>query len=190
MFQGCSVFNENLNDWDISSVTSMQAMFRDCAAFNQPLNNWDVSGATSFNSLFQGCTAFNQDISGWNTANVTTLSEAFWEATVFNQAIGSWNTAKVTTFYGALYKTAFTGSLAGWSIEAVTAAQGLAALLTSATMTTTNYDATLNSWAAQTIPAVINQANFGTSKYSSAGAASRTYLVDTEGWAITDGGLA
>ena len=43
MFYGATSFNQPLNDWDVSKVTTMQGMFRSTSSFNQPLDQWDVS---------------------------------------------------------------------------------------------------------------------------------------------------
>jgi surface protein len=65
MFQGTSSFNQSLNSWDVSQVTSMFQMFRDATSFNQPLDNWDVSQVANMERMFYEATSFNQDISVW-----------------------------------------------------------------------------------------------------------------------------
>ena len=46
MFYWAEAFNQPLNNWDTSKVTSMESMFAHATAFNQPLNNWDTSKVT------------------------------------------------------------------------------------------------------------------------------------------------
>jgi surface protein len=58
-------FNKDLNNWDVSKVTLMQAMFAGAAAFNQPLKDWDVSKVTDMSYMFNGAAAFNQDLCDW-----------------------------------------------------------------------------------------------------------------------------
>ena len=54
-------------------------MFRDAHAFNQPLNNWDMSSATSLNQMFRSAKAFNQPLNGWDTSKVTQMNNLyFW----------------------------------------------------------------------------------------------------------------
>ena len=43
MFNRATSFNQPLNNWDVSKVTSMESMFWGATSFNQPLNNWNVS---------------------------------------------------------------------------------------------------------------------------------------------------
>ena len=47
MFRNASAFNQPLNNWDVSNVTTMDGMFKEALEFNQPLNNWDVSNVTT-----------------------------------------------------------------------------------------------------------------------------------------------
>ena len=46
MFDDATSFNQPLNKWNVSNVTSMDYMFANTRAFNQPLNNWNVSNVT------------------------------------------------------------------------------------------------------------------------------------------------
>ena len=42
-----------IEDWDVSDVTSMRGMFRGLSFFNQPLNNWNVSNVTDMDDMFE-----------------------------------------------------------------------------------------------------------------------------------------
>ena len=93
-------------------------------------------------------------------------------------------------FYNCI---AFKQSLAAFNIEAVTDITDMCTGCNiNATGTTTNYDATLVSWAAQTVTAALNF-SAGTSKYSvdGGGTAARAILTgEPNNWVITDGGQA
>ena len=63
-----------IEDWDVSNVTSMSEMFsRQARSFNQPLNKWNVSKVTDMESMFSGATSFNQPLNKWNVSKVTDM---------------------------------------------------------------------------------------------------------------------
>ena len=71
MFANAIKFNQPLNGWNTSSVTSMGGMFTDAKSFNQPLYRWDTSSVTDMMNMFLGARSFNQDLSKWNISKVT-----------------------------------------------------------------------------------------------------------------------
>jgi hypothetical protein len=64
MFEGARAYNQPMNDWDVSNITTMQNMFLDYykTEFNQPLKDWEVSKVTNMNGMFLGAAAFNQSL--------------------------------------------------------------------------------------------------------------------------------
>ena len=81
-----------IEDWDVSNVTSMSEMFsRQARSFNQPLNKWNVSKVTDMNWMFQNANSFNQPLNDWNVSNVTSMNEMFCCAYSFNQPLNNWN---------------------------------------------------------------------------------------------------
>ena len=42
MFEEARQFNQPLNHWDTSKVTSMNSMFEEARQFNQPLHEWHM----------------------------------------------------------------------------------------------------------------------------------------------------
>jgi surface protein len=160
-FALCSVFNSNINNWDVSLVGNFGSMFSGATIFNQDISNWDVSSATSFASMFRSC-PFNQPIGNWNTSLVTSINSMFRSAP-FNQDISNWDINQITDF--SLFMTLSPG------------------------FSTANYDALLVAWEAQA-PITGRSVNFGGSKYTLASAAetARASLIATYGWTITDGG--
>ncbi len=120
MFHGCSVFNGNISNWDVSSVIDMGAMFYDCIVFNQPLNNWTVNNVTNMHNMFQGCSAFNQPLNNWTVNSVTDMGSMFSGCTAFNQNLSSWNVSNVTDMGYMFRGTAFNQNLNNWDVSSVT----------------------------------------------------------------------
>ena len=58
VFNEAYEFNQPLNDWNVSKVSSITLMFCDAISFNQPLNKWDVKN-TEMSGLFKGASNFN-----------------------------------------------------------------------------------------------------------------------------------
>ena len=122
MFQ-LSVFNGNINSWDVSSCTTFEQMFRQAQSFNQPLNSWDVSSCTNFQLMFYIASSFNQDISGWNinTSSDVNMDGMFYVASSFNQDIGSWDVSRVTLMSRMFYfATSFNQDISGWDVSSCT----------------------------------------------------------------------
>ena len=124
-----STFNENLNAWDVSQVTTFKRMFYSAKSFNQPLNAWNVGKATDMESLFDkfqntpGAT-YNQPLDAWDVSQVTNMASMFKGATTFDQDINSWDTSSVTTleklFAGDVNNhPAFNQPLDGWDVSKV-----------------------------------------------------------------------
>ena len=80
-------FNENINNWNVSNVTTMEEMFTNSEAFNQPIDKWDVSKVTKMEMMFMKSLAFNQSIDKWDVSKVTTMKWMFDGSQAFNQPI-------------------------------------------------------------------------------------------------------
>merc|ERR1711957_542204 len=80
-------FNQNLNDWDLSLVTSLKSTFQSAETFNGRISNWDVSLVQDFSFTFWHAEAFNQNISDWDVSSSSTFQAAFAYAYSFNQCL-------------------------------------------------------------------------------------------------------
>ena len=189
MLQGCTSFNKDLSTWVTSALTNVEQAFENCDSFDssvanwvlngtwfRPFNNcdvftgigvdtWDTSGLTSGQNLFVNCVLFNGNTSGWDTSALLTATNMFYNCDSYDQDMSSWDINQVTAFSGFMQN-----------------ATGLS---------TANYDALLIAWDAQGVMAFSGVVNFGSSRYTSGGAAeaARTSLINKWG-GISDGGAA
>ena len=105
MFNGATLFNNGgvALDWaDTSSVQNMEGMFALAETFDQPLPlpGWDTSSVTSMAGMFFGAEVFDQDISGLDVSAVKFMDSMFENAVLFNQDISGWVTSSVTDMRG------------------------------------------------------------------------------------------
>ena len=187
MFRECSNFNGAIGNWDISTVTRLDQCFLSCYAFNKPLNSWNVSNVTKLDLTFYSCISFDQDLNSWDTFNVETMTQTFYTCSQFNGDIYSWDTSSVSNMSAMFYNCdLFDQSLAAWNIESVT---NFTSFMQNASgLSTTNYDATLISWAAQSV-SQNESINFGGSQFTESAYAARFSLIEDDGWTIVDGGI-
>jgi surface protein len=130
-----SPFNQNIGNWDTSSVTRTFHMFTRASKFNQNIGGWDMSKVTSMEHMFDKATKFNNgDASGvthqpmrWNTSNVGNMQFMFDDAEAFNQDISTntdndtWNVSGVGYMSG-MFRSAllFNQNIGNWNTAAVT----------------------------------------------------------------------
>lgn len=186
-FSGATLYDQPL-DWDLSACSNFNFLFEDAVSltspinlitstggtfkgtfkgarvFNQSLDTFDFSGAIDFESMFEGALLFNMPPTIWNTTNVTNMTKMFFGATAFDQDISMWNISSLTNAANM-----FDGS-------------GL---------TTPNYDALLQGWAAQA-PAIQSNVSLGAAGIQFTNATSLTaHNILTSppyNWTISDGG--
>lgn len=121
----------NMNDWDVSQVSSMREMFFTGewdlpTNFNQPINLWNVSSVTDMNMMFGWATDFNQPIEVWNVSSVIDMGSLFTHAWSFNQPIGIWDVSSVTNMGGTFHwATSFNLPLDTWDVSQVTNMGGM-----------------------------------------------------------------
>jgi surface protein len=120
----CTLFNQDVDAWDVSNVTDFGGVFYG-TAFNYPLLNWDTGSGNSFNQMFFG-TPFNQDIDMWDMSSAASLYSMFYNCTAFNQDLNSWNTSSVTNIsYIFTGCTVFDGDVSSWDTSSVTNFAGM-----------------------------------------------------------------
>ena len=145
IFEGSSLFNEDINGWDVSKVTNMNRMFhvrharllptthrhraltsRDkplavqgATSFDKPLSNWSTARVTSMDSMFEQASVFNQNLSSWNTSSVTTMKHIFKEAQAFNSSLSGWDMSSVTVMLDVFRGAATFNQPLPWDVSKV-----------------------------------------------------------------------
>jgi hypothetical protein len=175
-FQGCANLNITATDTPLVLLTrsltqpSLQAMFFGCTILNSAnLLLWNFNGVKLIGGGFFAVSGFNQPIgTSWDVSTVTSLAQLFDTSLAFNQPLGDFD---VQTRPG---RTTLT----------------MNRMLFSGPMNSTNYNATLIGWAAQTsigsgIVQNVGATGFNGRQYTSAASAARATLVSGNGWTIS-----
>lgn len=152
------------------------------------IEQWGNIVWVNFENSFQGCSNLSGNaIDTPNLSLVTRARFAFDGCNFYNGNVENWNVSTVTNMLSMFRNAAIDRNLANWDISNVTSMNNM---FSGVTMSTANYDATLNGWAAQA-PNIQSGVVFsgGNSKRSSASLAAYNTLVTTYDWTIVDGGL-
>jgi hypothetical protein len=158
--------------------------------------NLGDTGWLTFQSSFFGCASMTSFVAGnTNTSLATSTRSMLRDAPLLAYLdVTNLDTSSVEDmgimFQGDTSLTDIIG-VELFNIEGLDATTSLDNFATSVTMTTARYDAVLLAWDAQN-PFDGMSPNFGSSTYTGGGpaAAARANLISTDGWTITDGGLA
>jgi surface protein len=119
-------FNQDISNWDVSSVTTMRGMFYGANDFNQDLSNWDVSSVIYMESMFLNCLDFNQDIGNWDVSSVFSMNGMFWQASSFNQPIGDWDVSNVYDMNWMFHNAySFNQDISNWDVSFVNGMQNM-----------------------------------------------------------------
>ena len=74
-FNGCKnmQFATGIDVPDLSNVDRLQLTFEGCTVFNSDISNWDVRNVQSMWHIFDGCTSFNQNLGNWKLEKCSNL---------------------------------------------------------------------------------------------------------------------
>ena len=185
-FRSCILFNQNLDNMNVSNVNTFNSMFRDCDIFNGSFLNWITSLGTNFSNFLAGCHLFNQPVAHLDLGLATTILGFADGATIFNQPVDNMDLSSCLSFAFAFRNTSMDQSFATWDVRSGTSTA--VGFLDNTNISTTNYDATLIGWDSRT-PYNTIPWDFAGATYTLGGAAetARTNLIG-KGITFTDGG--
>lgn len=124
MFRRASLFNSNINNWDVSNVTNMSGMFYQAYVYDQPMDTWNVGNVTNMDNMFDSALVFNQNINNWNVANVTSMRNTFANTDSYNQPLNDWDVSSVTSMRQMFQRAdVFNQPLDNWDVSSVTEMQ-------------------------------------------------------------------
>lgn len=99
LFRGCPNITETkgMEDWDVSSVTSLQSFAVSCGLKKVSLTKWNTANVqTIVNMLSQINSLTDVDLSGWDVSNVTDMSGFLGTCgSLKNINLLGWNLCKV-----------------------------------------------------------------------------------------------
>ena len=101
MFYGCTSLTtiNNVGLWDMSTVTSTQAMFLNATNFDDDISDWQMSQVHIAQGMFDGATSFNNggnpNINLWSFGNVQYATNMFNNAVSFQQPINYWDVSSL-----------------------------------------------------------------------------------------------
>lgn len=116
IFTESPLFNQPLNNVDVSNIIEFSNVFYGCTKFNRPLSKWDTSKGIDFSKMFMLAENFNQPIDHFKMGNAINLDGMLSHARKFNQPLNSWDVSKVAVFAGFLLGAhSFNQPLTNWN---------------------------------------------------------------------------
>jgi surface protein len=118
MFNGAKLFNQPINNLNVSYVKRMNSMFYAAVSFNQQLNGWSMGSVNDTSSMFYHAKNFNQPLNNWNVSNIDNMSNMFKFAIFFNQPLDKWDVSNVTNMSDILYNAiSFKQDISAWKFN-------------------------------------------------------------------------
>lgn len=120
-FSGCAKLNLDFSKWNVSRVTDMSWMFQACYEFvGNGLDKWDVSKVNDMSYMFSSCNALDGDkLVNWKTGSLVNASSMFSNMQ-FNSDISGWNTSKLQNVVNMFaYNTTFNQDISGWNTQSL-----------------------------------------------------------------------
>jgi surface protein len=183
MFAGAKAANPDVSNWNTLSATTLAQMFNQAPLANPDTSNWDTTNVESISAfMVLNNNSFNLDVSNWNTENLRDASFAFYGINA-NPDVSNWNTSQLENVNSMFFASPnFDRDLSNWDVRQITDASFFVDNISS-----TQYDALLTSWSAQTLQPNVTL-DVGVSTYCNA-ESERQNIITLYNWTIIDEGL-
>ena len=122
LFSKINGFRGNISNWDVSKVTDMESMFYDCPQFDfTQIEDWDVSSLKYANWMFEDCANMNADFSKWNVKNLKEACGMFKDCDDYEgNGLENWKTDSLLNSSDMFYGCIkFNGNLSNWNMTNV-----------------------------------------------------------------------
>ena len=122
LFSKINGFRGNISNWDVSKVTDMESMFYDCPQFDfTQIEDWDVSSLKYANWMFEDCANMNADFSKWNVKKLKEACGMFKDCDDYEgNGLENWKTDSLLNSSDMFYGCIkFNGNLSNWNMTNV-----------------------------------------------------------------------
>ncbi len=95
MFNGATLFNQDISTWNTGTARYMTGMFNNATSFNQPIGEWNVGRVWDLANVLTNATAFNQSLADWYIESIIFntsigLSNSGMDCSNYSQTLNSW----------------------------------------------------------------------------------------------------
>ena len=90
--------NADLNDIDISKLSSLNFLFKGLDPHNIKIDQWNTSNIKHMQGVFMGCKNFDCDLSNWDVSNVEDMYGTFYGCKKFKgEGLENWKVKAINT---------------------------------------------------------------------------------------------
>ena len=99
MFASCKITSLDVSNWNLERLTIAASMFTGCGSLiTLDVSNWNVESLTNAGGMFYNCSNLETlDVSAWDTRNITNTSTMFYQCSKLETVdVSNWNVESLT----------------------------------------------------------------------------------------------